>query len=166
MCISVNPARGRLAPLPRLVAMWIEQVTASATWPLRQKVLRPWLTVADVGLPGDADPGTVHLAVLDDSDTVVCTLRLHPQECPWRAEDAAWQLRSMATDPAQRGTGLGTRLVAAAVSTVAEAGGRLLWCNAREGAEGFYLRCGFTAVEERWQVSGIGPHVGMLRFVP
>lgn len=137
------------------------------TWPLRQKVLRPWLSVAEVGLPGDADPGTVHLAVLDDDDAVVCTLRLHRQQCPWRlAEPAAWQLRSMATEPALRGTGLGVGLVAAGVSTVAEAGGRLLWCNARQSAESFYVRCGFIAVEARWEIPGIGPHVGMLRPVP
>ncbi|MDP9091393.1 MAG: GNAT family N-acetyltransferase [Actinomycetota bacterium] len=50
----------------------------------------------------------------------------------------------MATALQYRGRGVGTRLVAAAISEVRARGGRLLWCEARASAIGFYAGLGFV----------------------
>ncbi len=141
----------------------VQAVAAEATYALRQRVLRPRLSLAEMAMPGDEDPATVYLAIQDDGQ-VVCTLRLQPVPCPWtEGADAAWQLRGMATAPDYRGRGLGSELVTAAVDRVAEHGGNLLWCKARVPAQKFYNKAGFVAVTTPWEEPGHGPHIGMLR---
>lgn len=145
----------------------VGRVTAEETYALRQQVLRPHQTLAEMALSGDEDPATVHLAAFDDEREVVSTLRLQPATCPWFPERTdAWQLRGMATAEHARGQGRGAVLVASAVRRIAERGGGLLWCNARVPAEAFYARVGFVAVDDRWDDPDIGPHVGMIREVP
>jgi len=144
----------------------IGPVPASATFALRQSVLRPHQSVAEMRLAGDEDPATVHLGAVDGTGEVVATVRLQPATCPWfplRAD--AWQLRGMATAAHVRGRGIGAELIDNAVRHVCERGGGLLWCNARVTAEAFYVRNGFMATDRRWDEPVIGPHVGMVREV-
>ncbi|EST36322.1 hypothetical protein N566_16465, partial [Streptomycetaceae bacterium MP113-05] len=37
-------------------------------------------------------------------------------------------------------------------------GARLMWCNGRTGARGFYERHGYEAVGEEFVIEGVGPH--------
>jgi hypothetical protein len=41
-------------------------------------------------------------------------------------------------------------------------GGDLVWCDARAAAAGFYERMGFRVVTAPYEISPIGPHLGML----
>lgn len=141
-------------------------VPAEATFALRQRVLRPHQSIAEMALAGDDDAATLHLGAADETGQIVGTLRLEPVACPWFPERAdAWQLRGMATEPRHRGRGVGAELVAVAVRHVASRGGGLLWCNARIPAEAFYAGAGFVATDHRWDDPQIGPHVGMVREV-
>jgi predicted GNAT family N-acyltransferase len=68
----------------------------------------------------------------------------------------------MATADGQRGRGVGRAVVLAAIGYVRGHGAPLLWCNAREGAAGFYARHGFRQhgdvfTDERHVI----PHVRM-----
>lgn len=144
----------------------VREVPAEATFALRQRVLRPHQSIAEMALAGDDDPATLHLGAVEESGEVVGALRLEPAGCPWfPARADAWQLRGMATASQLRGRGIGAELVAAAVRHVASRGGGLLWCNARLPAESFYARAGFVATDNRWDDPLIGPHVGMVREV-
>jgi predicted N-acetyltransferase YhbS len=137
----------------------VAEVPASVTYPLRGAVLRPGRPVV---IPGDDDPATFHLAATIAGGRVVGVVRFHPNPCPWRPEQApAWQLRGMATDPAVRGMGAGRALVAEGLRRVAGLGGRLVWCDARAAATGFYERVGFTVVAGPYELPPIGPHYGM-----
>lgn len=138
----------------------VEEATPAETLPLRAAVLRPGGRPAD--LPGDDDPRTLHLVARDRTGQVVGVVRLHPNPCPWRPGARAWQLRGMATDPAVRGMGAGRALVAEGLRRVAGLGGRLVWCDARAAAAGFYERMGFTAVAGPYELPPIGPHYGMV----
>jgi predicted GNAT family N-acyltransferase len=139
----------------------VEQVDVATVLPLRSAVLRDG---GPAGMPGDDDPSTVHLAARTADGRVVGVVRLGPAPCPWRADARApWQLRGMATDPAVRGAGAGRALVDASFALVAERGGDVLWCNARETAAGFYARMGFAVVTGLFPVDPIGPHYGMLK---
>jgi predicted GNAT family N-acyltransferase len=137
----------------------VEEVAAGVTYPLRGAVLRPGRPVE---IPGDDDPETFHLAARTAEGQVVGVLRFHPNPCPWWKAGQAWQLRGMATDPAVRGTGAGRALVAAGLALVAARGGDLVWCDARAAAVGFYERMGFTVVTEPYEMTPIGPHLGMI----
>jgi predicted GNAT family N-acyltransferase len=138
----------------------IEEVAAGVTYPLRGAVLRPGRPVE---MPGDDDPATRHLAARTAEGQVIGVVRFHPNPCPWRPEaTSAWQLRGMATDPAVRGTGAGRALVAEVLARVVGLGGDLLWCDARAAAAGFYERMGFQVVTEPYEISPIGPHLGMV----
>lgn len=141
----------------------MERVTATATAPLRRRVLRPGSPV-DVVAPGDGAPDAVHFAAVVGDGTVVGTAVVLPE--PFDAlpeQSGAWRLRGMATDEGSRGLGVGGQVLAAAVQYVAEAGGALVWCHARLPARHFYRRAGFTEVGEPWLDRRLGPHVRMWR---
>jgi predicted GNAT family N-acyltransferase len=146
------------------VAVRVEEVAAGVTYPLRGAVLRPGRPVE---IPGDDDPATFHLAARSAEGQVVGVVRFHPFPCPWRPDAAhAWQLRGMATDPAVRGTGAGRVLVAEGLARVTRLGADLVWCDARAAASGFYERLGFRVVTEPYEISPIGPHLGMVIELP
>jgi ribosomal protein S18 acetylase RimI-like enzyme len=141
----------------------IEQVDPAATYDLRARVLRPGRPVQ---ITGDDAPFTLHLAARTGDGDVVGVVRFHPQDCPWRVAEAAWQLRGMATDPRVRGLGAGRALVAEGLSRLMARGGDLVWCDARASAVGFYQRIGFTVVTEPYDLRPVGPHLGMVLELP
>jgi GNAT superfamily N-acetyltransferase len=115
---------------------------------LRRTVLRPQLA-PQAFLPGDDLPNAIHLAAFDGS-SLISTCLIFPEPCSWQSGRPAWRLRSMATDPAARGTGAGRAVLAAAAETARDQGAELLWCEAREPAVGFYQRCGWQLHGERF----------------
>jgi len=141
----------------------IEQVDAEATYALRLQELRQGRPAE---MDGDDAPYALHLAARLDGDEIVGVVRLHPRDCPWRPGEGSWQLRGMATDPRVRGLGVGRALVAEGLARVAARGGDLVWCDARQGAVGFYQRIGFTIVTEPYDLRPVGPHQGMLIELP
>jgi len=115
-------------------------------------------------MPGDDLPGGVHFGMVAPDGAVVGTCFVYSEPCPWRPDADAWRLRSMATDPAWRGSGVGRAVLSAAVEYARSQGADLLWCNAREPAAGFYERGGFRRhgdvfTDERHTI----PHVRMWR---
>jgi predicted N-acetyltransferase YhbS len=143
----------------------VTTATAVETLPLRAAILRP--NGDPAAMPGDDDPGTIHLAARATGGQVVGVVRFSPAPCPWPTDAAApWQLRGMATDPSVRGAGAGRALVIEGLARVAAAGGDLVWCHARVSAAGFYERMGFEVVTEPYDKPPVGLHVGMLVELP
>jgi predicted GNAT family N-acyltransferase len=139
--------------------------TSAETLPLRAAILRP--NGDPAAMPGDDDPGTVHLAARTPDGRIVGVVRFSPAPCPWRPEARApWQLRGMATDPEVRGAGAGRALVDEGLRRMTERGADLVWCHAREVAVGFYERVGFAVVTEPYEKPPIGTHLGMLISLP
>lgn len=145
----------------------VDRVAAPTTYPLRQRVLRPHQTLDQLALPGDDDPETAHFAALDEAGAVVGTASVRREAPAWDPADVrAWRLRGMATDEDRRRSGVGQRVLAAAVAHVGDRGGGVLWCHARLGAVPFYEHCGFVVHGEPFEEPDIGPHVAMWRLVP
>lgn len=145
----------------------VERVPPAETYALRRRVLRPGRPVESVHLPVDGDPATAAFAARAPDGTVVGTTIVFPEPCPWAPDrPGAWRLRGMATDPAVRGRGVGTRLLAAALDHVAGQGGRLVWCNVRRPAQRLYERAGFVTHGEGWSDPELGPHMAMWRPLP
>lgn len=138
----------------------IERVAAAETRLLRQQVLRPHETLAQLALPDD-DPDAGHFVVRAASE-VVGTASVRREAPPWLPGlSAGWRLRGTATAARLRGQGVGTHVLAAAVAHVVAHDGTLLWCQARTRAQRFYERAGFTACGEPRVDPAIGPHVPM-----
>jgi GNAT superfamily N-acetyltransferase len=123
----------------------IVEITAADTHGLRRRVLRDG-TASDVLVwEGDDEPTTFHLgAGADDGLIAISTWLRRPY--PGRPAEDAFRLRGMATDPSQRGTGVGGRLLLAGLDRCAEHGATLVWARARVTALSFYERHGFEPV--------------------
>lgn len=141
----------------------IRRIDAADTRPLRQRVLRPHQPIDALIYPGDDAPNALHLGAFQDGRTVsIASLAPEPFALA-PGEAHAYRLRGMATLPALRSQGIGGAVLEAGIAQVAERGARLVWCNARVPAEGFYERHGFRREGEPFELPGIGPHVVMWR---
>jgi GNAT superfamily N-acetyltransferase len=135
----------------------IRRVDAATIRPLRRAILRPTRPAEASVYDQDDDPTTVHLAAYDDkTGALIGCVTVFP--APVEGEPRAWRLRGMAVDAPRRGTGIGAELLAVAVEAVRSAGAPLLWCEARENAQGFYERFGFVGSGELFDVPVAGPH--------
>jgi GNAT superfamily N-acetyltransferase len=135
----------------------IERVTAAATFPLRQRVLRPHETTD--ALAGAAE--TAHFAVIEAGRVIGCGM-VKPERPPWSPrEEGSWRLRGMATDEDRRGEGIGAAVLEAVIDHVAANGGIMIWCSARISATAFYERAGFERRGEVWDEPDLGPHILM-----
>ena len=66
----------------------------------------------------------------------------------------AWRLRGMATDPSHRSAGVGSAVLSAGLTAVRDAGGEVVWCNARTAALPFYERHGFRRLGSEFASGG------------
>jgi len=102
---------------------------------------------------GDHHETTLHMGAFAGSRNVGCATFLLSQ---WESAPA-WQLRGMATATDVRGAGVGAALLAEAEHVLRNRSPiRLLWCNARIFAIGFYLKQGWTIASEEFSTPGIG----------
>jgi GNAT superfamily N-acetyltransferase len=135
-------------------------VEAAAVRPLRQAVLRPHQRLEQQVYPGDALPGAAHFAAYEagEGGPVLGTASIAPEPYPRGERDGDWRIRGMATEPAQRGRGIGALLLSACLEHARAAGARRVWCNARSGVRGFYEREGFAVDGDEFELPEIGPH--------
>jgi predicted GNAT family N-acyltransferase len=141
-------------------AFEIRRITAAETIPLRHSVLRPGRPVEQAHFPGDDDPRTAHFGGFKDGH-LLCVASLFASALPGEERAQAFQLRGMAADPVARGLGLGTALVKACAQHAGNNRAKLLWCNARTSAAGFYSRLGFEIVGNEFDIPDVGPHFRM-----
>ena len=126
---------------------------------LRHAVLRAGLPRETAIFSGDDDPATRHFVATSAGEVVGCVTLL-PSTVDGQP---AWQLRGMAVTPRLQRGGVGAQLLAAVERFVAsEQAPRLLWCNARVPASGFYQRHGWTIVSDVFEIPSAGPHVRMV----
>lgn len=162
---AVTTADGTVGSMAgRDIPVTFGRVPPAATHPLRRRVLRAGMPPESVTSASDDHPEAAAFAARTGDGTVVGTVIVAPEDCPWQPGRAgAWRLRGMATDEAWRSRGVGTRLLAAALDHVRSAGGSLVWCNARVPARTLYERAGFAVHGDEWVDPLIGPHVAMSR---
>lgn len=133
------------------------------TWPLRQLVLRPGQPVSACRWEGDELATTHHYGAFRSGD-LLAIASLYQRPHAVAPSPNAWQLRGMATHPDCRGEGLGAAILAFLLEDCRERlGGRIVWCNARTSAVGFYAGRGFATIGDEFQIEGIGPHFVMYR---
>ncbi len=142
----------------------IRRISTEEIRPLRHRILRPGQTYEETLYSGDDLDDTVHLGAFD-GERLVGIASLYREDRPG-GPSGGWRLRGMATGAEVRGAGYGAGLLSACIEHVTASEGAELWCNARMPAVGFYRRAGLEVVGEEFDVTGIGPHVVMVRTLP
>lgn len=108
---------------------------------------------------GDDDELTFHLGAFVDGKLVsVASFYFENHELFQDKFPHQYRLRGMATLAEHRGQGLSSALLKTAFPLIKQNQCTLLWCNAREAAEGFYKQVGFSAHGEIFDLPLIGPH--------
>jgi len=129
---------------------------------LRHAVLRPGRRLDTARFDGDDEATTVHVGAFAGARLVGCASVMRR---PLDGEEAL-QLRGMATAPDRMRQGIGTAMLRFVEEDLApDIGVRLLWCNARTSASGFYAGAGWMLVSAAFEVPDVGPHVRMIRRV-
>lgn len=135
------------------------RVQARDTYPLRHKLLRPQGTVADCVFRGDEDDLTFHLGAFVENQLVsVASFYFENHDDFAAVHPHQYRLRGMATLPEHQGQGMSYALLKTAFPLIKQNQCSLLWCNAREAAEGFYKKVGFVSHGEIFEIPLIGPH--------
>lgn len=130
---------------------------------LRYKVLWPHLDgVEQCEIAPDREATTFHLAAFY-GDRVVGTSTFIVDVNSKFEEQNQYRLRAMATDPEVRGMGVGAKIIRAAEQELRSKGVKLLWCDARLIATGFYEKLNFKIKGQVYQVPKIGPHKLMFK---
>jgi GNAT superfamily N-acetyltransferase len=144
----------------QIAAIEVRKITAVETVPLRHAVLRPSRPVETALFVGDDLPSTAHFGAFRNGQ-LLCIASLFEAQLPEKPGIAAIQLRGMATAAEAQRTGLGRALVLGCVAFAREKNARLLWCNARMYAAGFYRKLGFEIVGKEFDIPDVGPHYRM-----
>lgn len=141
---------------------------------VRYEVLWPHLESAEEArIDIDDSKGAIHLAAFKREE-VVGVASLFLQNCDrfprYFEGEKVYRLRAMGVLDKVRGNGVGEAIIKEAVKILKEEDVKVLWCDAREVAWGFYERCGFefASNEEGYEcdaytVPNIGLHKMMYR---
>ncbi len=132
---------------------------------LRYEVLWPHLeNVEACQIQPDTADTTFHVAALLKGKVVgVATFIVDVNEK--FKEPHQYRLRAMATAQEVRGYGVGARIVDFAINELKQKNVKLLWCDARLIATGFYEKQHFKIKGKTYEVPKIGPHKLMYKVL-
>jgi predicted GNAT family N-acyltransferase len=139
-----------------------KEISPAEVLPLRSQILRPGRPIEECIWPGDDWPDSIHLGALVEGQ-LAGIASFYREAHPQLSAQLPYRLRGMATVESMRNQHLGTRLLKFGIHKIRDAGADLVWCNARVGVVGFYLRQGFIQVGEPFDMPTVGPHVLMYR---
>jgi len=133
----------------------LKEINTTATYAVRQPVLRNGLPIESCALDFDDAPNTMHLgAFANDSLVGVLTLISKKQSV---------QLRGMAVLEKFQGQGVGKQLITHAENLVRQQHTCNLWMNARLIAVPFYEACGYQKQGETFELPYGGTHFKMIK---
>ncbi len=144
--------------------MEVKQIDPKDTYPIRHAVLRQGLPIETCHFEGDGDEFTFHLgAFIQDRLASVASFYLKSNDK--YLEPYQFQLRGMATLTEFQKQGLSAALLQMAFPIIKRNHVKLLWCNARVAAVGFYEKMGFVQDSDVFEIEGVGPHVLMHKTI-
>ncbi|WP_298814716.1 GNAT family N-acetyltransferase [Chloroflexus sp.] len=142
----------------------IRPISAAATRPLRQRILRPHQAIDELVYPRDDHPLALHVGAFV-ADQLVGIASFAPESCPAAPAQAAWRLRGMGVLPAAQRQGLGKALLQAGIAHARRHAGDLIWCHGRTSALPFYRAQGFVTWGDEFVVPQTGPHYILLYWL-
>ena len=142
--------------------MRIRFIKPVETHDLRQRVLRPAQAIEEMEWSLDRADGSFHLGA-EENDRLISIASFLRERCELLPGSHQYRLRGMATDQDHRAKGIGTALLRSGLEHLHHLQADLVWCNAREGAFGFYESEGFTSQGRAFLIESIGLHHLMFR---
>jgi len=139
--------------------MEIRRIHTSETFPLRIEILRKGIA-KDFQFVGDEAATTFHLGAFIQDECVGILSCMKKEHALWK-ETHVYQLRGMAVKSDLQNSGVGKALVMESLKILKERECKLVWCNARETAVGFYEKMNFKTIGSRFQIPKVGPHFVM-----
>ena len=136
----------------------VKIISSQETYPLRLNVLWPHFDkLTQCGIDIDEVEGTFHVGAFKNGEVVSVGTFLIQKHKKFDYEKQ-YRLRAMATSPKVRGEGFGQKVIDFAVNELKNRNEKILWCDARKIALGFYEKMGFTIIGDYYDVPKIGPH--------
>lgn len=137
--------------------MQIKQISPAETLYLRQKVLKPFLTLDECRNDKDLLPETFHFGLFIEQQ-LVCISSWEKEDHPDFSNRNQYRLRGMATDAEFQGQGLGKSMIQYSLMFLREKNINFVWANARIKAFEFYESLGFHFHGDLFDLPRIGPH--------
>lgn len=144
--------------------MKILRISPKDTLDIRHKMLRSHLPhKEDARFPGDEDEDqSFHLGGFVDSK-LVSVASFYFERNPEIEDEYQYRLRGMATLPDHQHQGISSELLKMAFPIIKQNMCSVLWCNARQGAVGFYEKVGFEKQGDHFDIPEIGRHILMVK---
>jgi GNAT superfamily N-acetyltransferase len=141
----------------------VEQVRVELVRRLRETVLRPDSPPELSIYPSDSSPDAQHFAAWFENK-IVGAASIYPESLPANCGEFEnpWRLRGMAVVLEQQGKGIGKAILREAINFIKRLDGKVLWCNGRTTALGFYRSFGFEIIGEEFDVPESGAHFVMI----
>lgn len=144
--------------------MEVLQIHPKDTYAIRHAVLRHGKPIETCMFEGDDDELSFHLGAFVEKK--LCSVasfyfRNHPNI----DEPYQYQLRGMATLPEYQGQGFSMALLNTGFPMILKNNVKVVWCNARKSAVGFYEKAGFEIVGQEFEIKDIGPHFLMKKVL-
>ena len=147
----------------------IRALEPDETIAVRHSVLRPHQSIEQCRYEGDDEATSFHIgAVSSDGDVIGIATVLCCDEPRYKQFSSQRQsrLRGMAVLPDFQRQGIGKNLLSACLEEAAKRDCQTFWCNARVVAAEFYLKCGFSILNDApFEIEGIGPHHVMFKQI-
>lgn len=139
----------------------IKEITATETYNIRQRVLRPEHPPEACIFENDEAESSIHLGVFTENALVGIVSFMKENSSQFQSNH--YRMRGMAVLPEYQGRGLGKMLVIQGERLIRDKRVDLLWFNAREIAVLFYKKLGFTIKGAAFEIPGVGPHFLMYK---
>lgn len=141
----------------------IRLISASATYKVRNDILRPGRPVTECYFAGDDSKGTFHLGLYKD-ENLIGVASFMKNSNPFFDPISQFQLRGMAILSKYKGQGLGSLLLKEGESKIKqEDHDPFLWFNARVNAIDFYKKHGYESFGQKFEVLGVCEHIVMFK---
>ena len=140
----------------------IKNISAQETYTIRLEVLRKGIDLP-YKFNGDLDSDTFHLGAFKDGKLIAVSSFMKVKNTYFKGSQ--YQLRGMATLAQYQGFGIGKQLLRKAEEILEPLNIDCLWCNARIIAVDFYKKQGFKTFGEVFDISLIGGHYIMYKYL-
>lgn len=140
----------------------VSKIDATQTYSVRQMVLRPGKSIESAFFDGDQLQTTHHFG-FKMLDKIVGVLSLYDKRNALFDELSQFQLRGMAVLSEYQNRNIGNQLLDFAEDYAKNLNIKLIWCNARETAIGFYRARNYHVVGDVFTIADVGEHFVMYK---
>jgi predicted GNAT family N-acyltransferase len=140
--------------------IFLKSIQTQDTFLLRQQILRPQQTPAEMGYLNDDHHDTAHFGAFLNEE-LIGVVTLLPEDRNGNIQRNIWRLRGMAILPQHQKKGYGKILVTECLKWAKKHNGKSIWCNARTHACDFYAQFGFKKEGSEFLIPYGGPHFVM-----